>query len=100
MYDTDGMRLSETRDLFVERLDFPAKRETVLETVGSIELDAPMGEPESIEQILERTDAAEFESADELYDSLVTFVGDQYIGRKFYDDRGSQAGIDTEEVHF
>jgi hypothetical protein len=27
-------------------------------------------------------------------------VGDQYIGRKHYDDRGAQGGIDTEEVHF
>jgi hypothetical protein len=94
------MRLSETRDLFAERLEFPADRETVVETVGSVELDAPMGDPESIEEILGRTDVATFESADELYDSIVTFVGDQYIGRKFYDDRGSQAGIETDEVHF
>jgi hypothetical protein len=94
------MRLSETRDLFADRLEFPTDRDAVVAAVGSIELDAPMGDPESIEEVLGRSGTDEFDSPDELYDALVTFVGDQYIGRKFYDDRGSQGGIDTEEVSF
>jgi hypothetical protein len=73
---------------------------TVVETIGDVELDAPWGDPETIGEVLTRTDDAEFHSADELYDTILTYVGDQYIGRKFYDDRGSQAGIDSEEVSF
>ena len=42
----------------------------------------------------------EFRSADELYDALLTFVGDAYIGRKYYDDRGAQPGEEGEGVSF
>lgn len=93
------MRLSQTRDLFVREFDFPARREVVLEGVGDVELDAMFGEPETVAEVLSRTDQAEFDSVDELYDALITFVGDQYIGRKFYDDRGMNPETD-EEVSF
>ncbi|PSP72733.1 hypothetical protein BRC86_11625 [Halobacteriales archaeon QS_3_64_16] len=94
------MRLSETRDRFASELTFPVEHETVLDELGDAELDAPYGEPESIGDVLERSDESEYYSADELYDTLVTFVGDAYIGRKFYDDRGSNADIDHDEVSF
>jgi hypothetical protein len=94
------MRLSETRDRFASELTFPAEHETVLDTVGDIELDAPYGESESVGEVLDQANETEYRSADDLYDTLVTFVGDAYIGRKFYDDRGSNADIDHEEVSF
>lgn len=94
------MRLSETRDRFASELTFPVERDTVIDTVGDIELDAPYGDSESVADVLERDDRAEYESPDELYDALVAYVGDAYIGRKFYDDRGSNVEIDSEEVSF
>jgi hypothetical protein len=94
------MRLSETRDRFVSELTFPVQRTTVIDRLGDLEIDPPTGEPETIGEVLDRTDAAAFRSPDELYDALVTFVGDQYVGRKFYDDRGSNMGMDSEEVSF
>lgn len=94
------MRLSETRDRFASELTFPIEHETVLDTLGDVELDAPYGDPESVADVLERAGEREYRSADELYDTLVTFVGDAYIGRKFYDDRGSNTEIDSEEVSF
>lgn len=94
------MRLSETRDRFASELTFPVDHETVLDELGDAELDAPYGEPESIGDVLERAGETEYYSADDLYDTLVTFVGDAYIGRKFYDDRGSNADIDHDEVSF
>jgi hypothetical protein len=94
------MRLAETRNLFARTLSFPADRETVLDAVGDREIDAPYGDPETIGEVLERTDEPEFATADELFDTVLTNVGDQYIGRKHYDDRGAQGGIETEEVHF
>jgi len=94
------MRLSETRDRFASELTFPVEHETVLDSLGNVELDAPYGESESVSDVLERAGETEYESADELYDTLVTFVGDAYIGRKFYDDRGSNTEIDSEEVSF
>jgi len=94
------MRLSETRDRFASELTFPIEHETVIDSLGDVELDAPYGESESVSDVLERAGETEYESADELYDTLVTFVGDAYIGRKFYDDRGSNTEIDSEEVSF
>ena len=83
------MRLPETRDLFAQTLEFPVTRETVLETVGDTELDAPTGNNETIAEVLDRCDTEEFVSADGLYGTLMTFVSDGFIGRKYYDDRGT-----------
>ncbi|WP_136589100.1 DUF5789 family protein [Salinigranum halophilum] len=94
------MRLAETRNAFARQLTFPTDRETVLAEVGDQPLEAPYGDPETIRTVLERTDEASFNSADELFDTVLANVGDQYIGRKHYDDRGAQGGIETEEVHF
>ena len=93
------MRIAETRDLFASECDFPADRKAVIEAVGDVALDAPLGESESIGEILERTEQDEYRSVDELYDALITNVGDAFIGRKFYDDRsGNVQGHD--EVSF
>lgn len=71
-----------------------------MDEVGDRELDAPNGEAETIEEVLERCSEDEFDSADRLYDALVSLLSDAYIGRKYYDDRGSQPGQDEEEVSF
>jgi hypothetical protein len=94
------MRLAETRNAFARHLSFPADRETVLDALGDEPLDAPYGDPETIRTVLGRTDESSFETADQLYDTVLANVGEQYIGRKHYDDRGGQGGIETEEVHF
>jgi hypothetical protein len=95
-----SMRLPETRDLFSRRLSFPTTTETVSENIGDVSLEAPMGDEETIAEVLERCPENRYESADALYDALVTFVGDAYVGRKYYDDRGSQSGLNDEEVSF
>jgi len=96
------MRLPETRDLFARKLQFPASRDTVLETVGSTELSPPDGEATTIRTVIERSEAEEFASADDLYDTLMTRVGAQFIGRRYYDDRGGmpQQADDESEVSF
>lgn len=96
------MRLPETRDLFARKLEFPVAHETVLNAVGDTELEAPTGSNETIGEILERCETDEFVSADDLYGSLMTFVSDGFIGRKYYDDRGSMPSNadDQEEVQF
>lgn len=94
------MRLPETRDLFAREIDFPATKESVVNAVGDTDLDAPSGQTEAIADVLKRTETEDFRSSDELYDTLVTFVSDAFIGRKFYDDRGGQATDPDEEVSF
>ena len=94
------MRLSETRDLFISELAFPVERQSVIDQLGDNQIDPPTGEAETIGEIIERSDADSFRTPDELYDTLVSFVGEQYVGRKFYDDRGPNTAIDSEEVSF
>ena len=94
------MRLPETRDLFTRRLSFPITTEAVIDEIGEVSLEAPMGDDETVAEVLSRCPEERFDSADALYDALVTFVGDAFVGRKYYDDRGGQAGMDDEEVSF
>jgi hypothetical protein len=94
------MRLPETRDLFARELTFPTSHGSVVESIGDEEIEAPTGHSETIAEVLERTSRDEYDSADELYDALMTFVSDAFIGRKFYDDRGSSPKSDEEEVSF
>lgn len=94
------MRLSEARDLFASRFEFPVEREAVLEQVGDVEIEAPTGDAERIGTVLGRTEQATFASSEELQDLLITFVSDQYVGRKFYDDRGANVRSDLDEVSF
>jgi hypothetical protein len=91
------MRLPETRDLFVRELTFPTSHQAVVEAIGEVELQAPTGQTETVEEILDRTTSEQYRNADELYDALMTFVSDEFIGRKFYDDRGSMPKDGDEE---
>lgn len=94
------MRLPETRDLFARKLDFPASRDTVLERVGGTELSPPYGESTTIQAVIERSEIDTFDSADDLYDTLMTLVGAQFIGRRYYDDRGGMPNDEESEVSF
>lgn len=94
------MRLPETRDLFARKLDFPVSRDTVVETVGSTELSPPDGESTTIQTVIERSEMDEFDSADDLYDTLMMLVGARFVGRRYYDDRGSMPQDDESEVSF
>lgn len=94
------MRLPEVRDLFARELTFPVRCEVVVEEVGDRELESPNGETETIAAVLGRCEEETFHSADGLYDALLTFVSEGFVGRRFYDDRGGQSVDPDEEVSF
>lgn len=94
------MRLSDARDRFVSEFTFPVERQTVLDVLGNVEIDGPTNDPETVGEVLERTDTDAFHSADELYDTIIGSIGSEYVGRRFYDDRGSNTALDIEEVSF
>ena len=94
------MRLPETRDLFARELSFPVSADAVENHIGETELDAPTGQSETIGEVIDRSSREEFRSADELYDTLITFVSDAFIGRKYYDERGHSSQSTEEEVSF
>lgn len=94
------MRLSNARDRFVSEFTFPVERETVLGTLGEVEIEGLTDDPETVGDVLDRTNTEEFHSADDLYDTIIGSIGSDYVGRRFYDDRGSNAGMDIDEVSF
>ncbi|VTT85969.1 hypothetical protein DM2_2007 [Halorubrum sp. DM2] len=68
--------------------------------MGNTELSPPDGESTTIREIVERSEVTEFDSADDLYDTLMSLVGPQFVGRRYYDDRGGMPGDEENEVSF
>ncbi len=93
------MRLPETREYLVKELEFPVSVEDAVESIGELCIETPLGGEEQLSSTLERCGEREFQSADELYDSIVGSVGSEHVGRQKYDDRGPSLG-DDEEVSF
>ncbi|MFP4632344.1 MAG: hypothetical protein ACOCT0_02085 [Halobacteriota archaeon] len=93
------MRLSEVRDLIVKEVSLPASCDDVVDSIGDVCIETPHGSEENIGSVLERCGEREFESVDELYDSVVGSLGEAHVGRKKYDDRGPSLG-EGEEVSF
>jgi hypothetical protein len=83
------MRPNEAYDHFATTFDYPIERTQVIETTGETRIESPTGEDETIEEVLARSDWDRFETPRELYQSFLTHLSDAHIGRKFYDDRGT-----------
>lgn len=84
------MLLSELPAYLETELSYPVELETVIEQAGTVEIEAPdAGDSETIASVLEPLASSSFESPADLYLTIYGSVGDDYIGRKFYDDRGS-----------
>ncbi|AGN01344.1 hypothetical protein L593_06985 [Salinarchaeum sp. Harcht-Bsk1] len=83
------MELNDLPDHFAAELDFPVEKETAREAVGDVEVEAPDADHSvPVESLLEDLGEDSYESADMLYQTLSGQLPDEFIGRKFYDDRG------------
>lgn len=84
------MQLNELGAFLDGRFSYPVDEATVREHIGSQTIDsADTGEGLSIEAILENHRGDEFASDTELLQTILGELPDEYVGRKFYDDRGS-----------
>lgn len=71
------------------KFEYPVAHETVLDQIGEATIDAPDdSDSQTIDEVLEYDNDATYETADDLFDSIIGNLDDDYIGRKFYDDRG------------
>lgn len=82
------MRPSETRELLDRAVSFPVDHDTLVQRIGYRTIEAPNGDGESLSDILERTGSESYQSPDDVYNAIMGNLGDAYIGRKYYDDRG------------
>ncbi|KAB1198427.1 MULTISPECIES: hypothetical protein [Haloferax] len=83
------MKFRELSAFLESEFAYPVSTDDVVEQAGTVPVDAPDDDDsETIETILSRVAAGTYESADDLYNTIIGNVSDDYIGRKFYDDRG------------
>mgnify|MGYP000197526803 CR=1 FL=1 len=83
------MKPTDTYDRFATKFSYPIDTDEIIEAAGDTDIQAPTGTPDTIANVLGRTDARTFESPRELHESILANLGEQYVGRKNYDDRGT-----------
>jgi len=91
---------NDLRTYLDDELAYPVTLRAVRDRVGETTIVAPdSDESETIRGVVENVDDASFETVDELFETVVSRLPDAYIGRKYYDDRGSNpdAFNDTED---
>lgn len=98
------MLLSELPDYLEAEFTYPVELETVVERAGDVRIgDADTDDPETIRSALASLGPDSFDSADALYKTIYGNVGDDFIGRKYYDDRGGNPsevpGAPSDEDH-
>ena len=91
--DTDdsreqGVEFGSTAEELEEQ-EYPIGKDELLEAYGDEELELEGG-TKTIREVLEPIGQEEFESADDIEQSVMTMVGDEAIGRKNYSDRGGE----------
>ena len=89
------MRPNDAFETFDEAYSYPVDCETVIKTMGETRIESPNGPGETVAETLERSGREEFRSAQELTDAFLGALSDEYIGRKYYDDRGDNQGMAT-----
>ncbi|AFK20110.1 hypothetical protein E6P09_14670 [Haloferax mediterranei ATCC 33500] len=84
------MEIRELPALLESELTYPVDTGHVVDQIGNVELDTPATDTsETIGVILAPLGATTFDSPNELYNTILGNVSDDFIGRKFYDDRGA-----------
>ncbi|MGB9955675.1 MULTISPECIES: DUF5789 family protein [Haloferax] len=84
------MKIRTVLESLEDEFSFPIDHGSVIEQIGDTELEAPDAqETETISTILGHVGQETYASADELYTTIIGNVSDEYIGRKYYDDRGA-----------
>ena len=91
------IELSEMSEVFEEELTFPAASEEIIDECGDATLQASGGDDATVADLIERGESDEFESTEELVNTLMTFVDDDYVGRTGYSDRSNNPEYDDEE---
>lgn len=82
------MDFTEVRDVLDRECNFPAEESAVLSCVGDRRLEGVLEDPVTVRTVLERTEGTTYRSAQAVFEALAATVGEDYVGRKGYDDRG------------
>lgn len=90
------MNIRDLSDFLEGELTYPIDQASVIDQIGTIEIDAPnIDDTELISEIIDRVGEETYDSPAELFETIIGNLNDDYIGRKFYDDRGGNP-LETE----
>ncbi|MFB6162139.1 MAG: hypothetical protein ABEJ86_01685 [Halococcoides sp.] len=89
------MELTEIRTHLTEDCDFPIDRMGLIDAVGDREVVAANGGSMRLGEAIETTDDTRYGSATEAHEMILANLGEAFVGRKYYDDRGGA----TEDRH-
>lgn len=82
------MKMSNVLASLEDELTFPIDQDAVIRQIGAVEVDAPDAQgTETVATIIGPVGQERYASAEELFMTIIGNVNDEYIGRKFYDDR-------------
>lgn len=92
------MKIQELPEWVETEFAYPITRESFIEQAGDTEIYAPDKEDsETLSAILERSGEETYQSPDHLLTAIRGNVSDEYIGRKYYDDRsGDRSGPESD----
>lgn len=83
------MNLDELHEFLKREFEYPIAHASVIERIGTARIAAPDNRStETVSTIIGSVDQPTYDSADELFETIIGNLGEEYIGRKFYDDRG------------
>lgn len=99
--------LSELFGYLEHSVKYPIELDAVIEEHGHVIIEAPdASDSETIESIIGPLNRDSFESPEDLFNTIYGNVSDDFIGRKFYDDRGDNPAAvarqfrDDEDISF
>lgn len=85
------MEPHDIRDYLEAEITFPIDQDELVAAIGDTEIDAPDAEEsETIARLLANLDNNTYESADALTQMLHSLLPEEYVGRKYYDDRSDE----------
>lgn len=91
------MRIQQLERYLNGKLSYPIDVGAVCDTIGSVEIDAPAtSQSRAIQTILLDHENEQFDSAQELYQTILANLPEGYVGRKYYSDRGGYVDADVD----
>ncbi|QDX39460.1 hypothetical protein [Salarchaeum sp. JOR-1] len=88
------MRLQDVREYVDRELTYPIDSDRVREHVGDLTVDAPTADASRTVGDLLPAGNDTYESPAALANTLTANLPDEYVGRKYYDDRGPNIDAD------
>ena len=83
------MKLNDLPHLLERQIDYPADPDAVRRRIGETSVDAPDAEDSrTLAELLAYVDSDVYDSPEALFEAILASLPDEYVGRKFYDDRG------------